>query len=274
MRSASAGVLLLGALFLPSMGSAKTPEPKAGQMIDAGTIWRLDNSAVQREYRIKKGELLLDLPMLPDKLVRIERDVVDVGTTGVKISKGKQFFSQRLANGNEVFCSTRTLDFLKDGGSIFSFRYSGTFACLIDSDGDRLLDGVYEVRTQTQSGIPTITHGKDSGYERIEPVSYVEIDRAEYDNPMKMRLRWRSGSGQDGRAKFGISIENKDREATYVEGDTGAPGFAVPGQFEFGGLLIGLAAEGRGVLVVKTEPMVGKPVFATRGMQIGFLLLD
>lgn len=274
MRRSAFGGLLLGGLFLSCAAAAKAPESKPGRMIDAGTIWYLDNSAVQREYRVKKGDLLLDLPMLPDKLVRIERDVVDVGTTGVKISKGKQFFSQRLANGSEVFCSTRTLDYLKDGGSIFSFRYSGTFACLIDSDGDRLLDGVYEVRTQTQSGIPTITHGKDSGYERIEPVPYVEIARAEYDNPMKMKLRWRSGNGQDGQARFGISIENKDREATYVGGNAGAPGFAVPGQFEFGGLRINITAEGRGVLAVKTETMAGTPAFATRGMQIGFPLLD
>jgi hypothetical protein len=267
------GVYFLLALILPvfavSAEKQKTAAPPT-RIIDAGTIWNLDTSAIPKTMQLKKGGLLLSIPMYPEKLIRIERDVQDVGTTGVKMSAGKQFFRQLLANGKEVFCSSRTLDWMKDGGSIFYGRYDGTFSCLVDQNGDGMLDGEYEVRTQTQSGVPTITHGKDNGYENIEPVPYKVIEPKDFNNPMAMEVRWQGGNGIDNKAYFSIAIRTKDNESTLVTGGLAAPGLVVPGEFEFAGLRISYASSAKKMLDVKFARIFSKPKFLTLGMKVAY----
>jgi hypothetical protein len=241
---------------------------EAPRIIDAGTIWHFDFVSVPTSKQVRKGKTLLALPLFPDKLIEIESDVMDVGTTGVKMSAGKQFFAQRLANGKEVFCSSRTLDWMKDGGSIFYGRKGGTFSCLVDRDFDGLLDGEYEVLTRTESGVPFITHGKDNGYEAIKPVRYKFVDRKTFNHPLTFELKWCCGNGIDNNAIFTASVKDDQGEYVAIQGGFGAPQMAVPGQFEFAGINISISSPAKKVLDVKFGNHPTAPVFVTEGMSI------
>jgi hypothetical protein len=217
--------LFVGAALLAPLPSAalqkKKPaaeKPEPARIVDARSTWYFDTSSVPKTAEVKKGGLILSLPIYPKKLIRILSPVTDVGTKGVKVSSGKQYFGLELVNGREVFCSTRTLDYMKDGGSIFYMRYTGTFTCLVDQDKDGKLDGEYEIRSRTQSGIPTITHGKDSGYEAVEPIAYEVLDPKAIDHVMWFQVKWCCGDGQDKGAAITMGIYGDKGDASALAG--------------------------------------------------------
>jgi hypothetical protein len=259
--------------LIPALVAAKPIPTKPAsseplRVLDAGTTWHFDFKDVPTATQIRKGRVLLELPLYPDKLIQIERDVMDIGTTGVKMSAGKQFFAQRLANGKEVYCSSRTLDWMKDGGSIFYGRKHGTFSCLIDRDADGFLDGEYEVLTKTGSGIPFITHGKDNGYETIEPVPYKVIERKSFNHPLKLQLTWCCGNGVDNKAFFTAMVKDDQGEVAYFTGGYGPDKMAVPGNFTFAGLDVSIASPAKKTLDVKFGKHPEHPVLVTNGLTL------
>ena len=219
----------------------------ASSNAEAVSIWRIDTASVDELYNLKKRDSFLDLKILPAELVEIEGDVVDVGTTGVKATAGGQYirYSLQAAGSNRtVYCSSKTLDQMKKGGSAFYFRYGGTYLCLVDTDGDVMLDGVYEVRSTLGSGIPIITHGQMDGYERIAPISYRHVEPSLFDNPISFRLFWESGNALTDRILFKPMIEGEDWEdSLYLDGYVGLNKGEVPGRFSFLNLTFDVASD-------------------------------
>lgn len=263
----AAYVLLLGLCAGPVFAQDSSSPPK---IIDAGATWVIETDAVPSSTTVRKHKSLFSAAIYPEKLIRIEQPVVDVGTTGVKVSAGKQFIEYRLINGRAVYCSTKTLDFLKDGGSIFYMRKSGTYACLVDTDGDGKLDGVYEILSRLMSGTPIITHGKDSGYESINPVSFSVLDRHEFDNPMTIDLLWVAGNGASDWVGCTPNVTAKNGEALSLSNVVGLEKGHVPGTFAYLNMTFSVSSPESKVIDVKIDKTGHGAVMQTRGERVQF----
>jgi hypothetical protein len=255
-------------LALATGATAADPVKEPTRLLEATSIWVVDASVVPDQAQIAKGKDILSLPLYPRDLIRINRDVEDVGTTGVKASAGKQFFGLKLANGKQIYCSTKTLDYLKDGGSIFYFRKSGTYLCLVDQDGDGRLDGNFEVLSRAGSGLPIISHGKDNGYENVEPIPFVKLDSRQFDNPFSLDVRWGSGNGTDGKAKFYLELKGAGSNYLPIEGSLAGPNSAVPGSVKLAGIEVDYKSPAQKLLDVAYVRLPGTPIVLSSGMEI------
>lgn len=251
-------------------GLAALPHPAHAQIIAAGATWIVDTSSAQGDVEAKKGKSFSRLPVLPQKLIRIKDPVIDIGTTGVKISAGKQFVGYRLENGKTVYCSSQTLDMMKDGGSIIYFRYEGTYACLVDQDDDGKLDGIYEVKSRLMSRIPVITHGKASGYETINPIAFEELDRKEFNNPINLELVWWRGKGVGDRFQVVPRLVTEKRDTLDLLFYFGLDRGQFPGSFNALGIEFNVSGELPNKARIRMDPKVPTVTMMTTGDQVGF----
>lgn len=245
-------------------------QPAHAQNSMARASWIIDLSKVEGTVDVRKGKTIVSLPVFPNKLITIDGPVVDVGTNGVKVSAGKQFIEYRLASGKTVFCSSQTLDRMKDGGSIFYFRYEGTYVCLVDQDDDARLDGVYEVKSNLMSGTPIITHGKESGYEAINPITFRYIDRKDFNNPMSFKIDWWRGSGIGDRFHVSPSLKAEMGEDLTLNQYAGLDVGAVPGSFTYLGIKFEVSGDRPNHARVTLERQANFVTMNTYGASVDF----
>jgi hypothetical protein len=244
--------------------------PVHAETLPAQANWIIDLSNVSPQLEARKGKVFLQVPVYPEKIISIDGPVIDVMTTGVKVSQGKQFIEYRLSNHQEVFCSSKTLDFMKDGGSIFYFRYEGTYVCLVDQNQDGKLDGVYEVKSSLGSGTPIVTHGKSDGFEEIEPVAYHQIDRKNFDNPMSFSYRWFKGNGVNDSFLLVASLKAATGSPLEMSRYGGLNAGSFPGTFAYTGLQFEVSGEKPKLANVRVSALGQTVSMTTFGSYVGF----
>jgi hypothetical protein len=209
--------------------AAPTAEP--ARIIDAESRWIIDTSSMPDAVAVHKSNDVVSFPVYPEFLVRLNGPVKKSDNSGTKIEDGGQFMRMNLVNGREVFCSSKPIEMMRKGINLF--RWNGTYVCLVDEDKDGSFEGVYEVNSRLSSTTPFITHGKDSGFEKIVPVSYSNIDRRTFDNPMKIGFFWWRGRGVDDRFHLLPYLKSELGERLNLNSYYGLEKGEFPGKFNF-----------------------------------------
>ncbi|MFA5966553.1 MAG: hypothetical protein WC804_21250, partial [Sphingomonas sp.] len=227
--------MLLSVLAMPSL-AAPTP---------LSTRWMVDTSQVPGHLDLHKGAVLLSANLLPSKLVTLNAIAVVEGTGEVQAEPGAQFLRYVDGTGQDVYCSTKTIDLIKKTG-IIMIRYGDTYLCLLDRDHDGKFDHGYRVRSGLETELPIMALGKTDGWLPIAPASYSEIEPAKINVPLALILRWEYGNGVADRIGFSVEIHdlsrNSNRDRLRLATWFGLNAGQVPGAFDFANIRIRIAS--------------------------------
>ncbi len=136
------------------------------------TIWTISPTTESPAERlIASGEWVLQQPLLPEGLFRLEGPAVVVGGTAL-LQSGAQLIEIR-AEGATVACDAVARRQKLIGASQF---------CLVDYDKDGRFDGMFPVANISKGGgLPTVQGAYPKKAKSIEPVSYSRTDPAQIE---------------------------------------------------------------------------------------------
>lgn len=227
--------MLLSVMAIPSFAS---PTPLS-------TRWMIDTSKVPGHLDLHKGAVLLSANLLPLKLVALDAIAVTEDTGEVQAEPGAQFILYADGTGQEVYCSSKTIDLIKKTG-IIMIRYGDTYLCLLDRDHDGKFDHGYRARSGLETELPILALGKTDGWMPIKPASYSALDSAKFNVPLALILRWDYGNGVTDRVGFGAEIHDLNRsgnrDSLRLSSWFGLAAGQVPGAFDFANIRLHVAS--------------------------------
>jgi len=244
-----------------------TAMPASAGIIPISAKWTIDTSKVPDRVELRKGKVLFSADLRPSKLVAIDAAAIATGTAELRAASGGQFILYTTGTGDEVYCSTKTVDLMRKG-SLLYFRYGDTFMCLLDRDHDGKFELSYEIRSGL-AAVPILTHGKTDDMVAITPVSYTLIDPAQLNIQLTLTLRWNIGNGLDDRLGFNVNVEGKTGSlalASWYGLDKGE----VPGTFGFANLRIHAASAIAKAATIDIEKLSPRGTMLTSADRVAF----
>lgn len=258
----------LAAMFLSMMAmpAFAAPTPLSAR-------WTIDTSQVPGHLDMHKGEVLLSASLRPSKLVEIASAAITQATGEVRAAPGGQFILYVDGTGQEVYCSTKTIDLMKKTGLIM-IRYGDTYQCLLDRDHDGKFEQSYRVRSGLETELPIVALGKTDGWEPITPVSYSVIEPQKFNVPLALILRWEYGSGVSDRIGFSAEIRdlsgNSNRDALRLSAWFGLSAGQVPGTFDFANIRLHVTSTVSKTATVEVERVSEHGTMQMTGARVAF----
>jgi hypothetical protein len=117
-----------------------------------------------------------------------------------------------------------------------------------------------------------ITHGRIGNYETIEPVGWHELTPAEFDNPVRLQLRWVSGNAFEDRIILQPELESEAGERLLVDLYVGLNRGQVPGQFNFLSLNLSVSSDMKNRAEIAVAQRPRRVEITVRGTELAFLL--
>lgn len=261
MKRATSGAAMVFLLSVVASPSWASPVPMSA-------TWRIDTSKIPDHIELKKGKVLFSANLLPSKLVKIEGAAIATGTGELRSAADGQFILYTDGDGEEVYCSTKTVDLMHKKG-LFYFRYDDTYMCLLDRDHDGKFEQSYEIRSGLGTALPILTHGKTDDWVPITPVSYSTIDSATLDIPLTLTLRWSFGNGVDDRLGFAVSVDSKTGELALASW-YGLNKGELPGSFDFANLRLRVASTVTKLAIIDVARLSDRGTMVTSADRVGF----